>query len=294
MNYLYGIMLIVIGVLVLARYVFNVKMPIFTAAISIMIILVGFSLLISGLGLESDSNIIFRNKTIQVINPTKKYNLVFSLGTIDLSTIKLQDKGQKIIINSIFAGLTIKVKPGMPAIIKINSAFALAKTPDDAKVYWGKYSYKTANFNEDSNYLEIETKNIFSYLTINEIDEPITKSFIMHQENFTNDRQNLIYNLITRKHYTGIFKDHVILELLEEQKKIAQISSETGIHPTKPKKRKQKAVNNMQNNYIEDHKTVTKSVYDEKTINELYAEIGRLTIKLMESERKRECCSPAR
>jgi putative transposase len=35
-----------------------------------------------------------------------------------------------------------------------------------------------------------------------------------------------------RKHYTDIFKAQVVLELLKEEKTIAQIASETGVHPT--------------------------------------------------------------
>ncbi|WP_258111955.1 transposase, partial [Alicyclobacillus sp. SP_1] len=48
-----------------------------------------------------------------------------------------------------------------------------------------------------------------------------------------------------RKHYTAAFKAQVVLELLKEEKTIAQISSEYGIHFTMLHKWKKTALENL-------------------------------------------------
>ncbi|HBC92232.1 MAG TPA: hypothetical protein DCZ10_04820 [Pelotomaculum sp.] len=169
MNYFYGILLTILGLLILARYVFKVKIPIFIVSTAIIIILVGVSLFFHRPEPGSDSEMVFSNKTIQVANPAEEYNLAFSGGTIDLSMVSPRHKGQKIRINSLLSCGTIKIKPGTPAVIRINSVLSVTQTPDNSSVYLGRYSYRTASFNENSNYLDIEINNIFTKLKVDEV-----------------------------------------------------------------------------------------------------------------------------
>jgi hypothetical protein len=169
LNYFYGILLTILGLLILARYVFKVKIPIFIVSTAIIIILVGVSLFFHRPEPGSDSEMVFSNKTIQVANPAEEYNLAFSGGTIDFSMVSPGHKGQKIRINSLLSCGTIKIKPGTPAVIRINSILSVTQTPDNSSVYLGRYSYRTASFNENSNYLDIEIKNIFTKLKVDEV-----------------------------------------------------------------------------------------------------------------------------
>ncbi|MCG9966493.1 hypothetical protein L9W92_00275 [Pelotomaculum terephthalicicum JT] len=169
MNYFYGILLVMLGFLILAPYIFKIKIPIFVASTSIIVVFLGVTLFTHGPGLESDNDIVFSSKTVQVTNPAKKYNLTFSGGTIDLSNVIPRHKGEKIIINNVFSCGTIKIKPETPATIKISSAFAVAKTPDKSSVYFGSYNYKTKSFIENANYFDIEVKTIFGTLNIDDM-----------------------------------------------------------------------------------------------------------------------------
>lgn len=82
-----------------------------------------------------------------------------------------------------------------------------------------------------------------------------------------------------RKHYTDAFKAQVVLELLKEEKTIAKIASETGVHPTQLRKWKATAISKLPNIFSDDRKTADNAA-QEKKVNELYAEIGRLTTQL--------------
>lgn len=84
-----------------------------------------------------------------------------------------------------------------------------------------------------------------------------------------------------RKQYTANFKAQVVLELLKEEKTIAQIASEYEVHPTQLKKWKAEAIENLPNLFSNERKTrKTAKEAQEKKVNELYKEIGQLTTQL--------------
>lgn len=165
MNYLYGILFTILGILIVARNVFKVNIPVFKIAFGMLFIFIGISLFISEPG-ESNNNIFFSNKAIQVTDLDKEYNLIFSRGTIDLSKVSPQNKGQKLKINTIFSDGTIVINPQTPALISTNSAFAITETPDDASISFGKYKYLTKSYEKERNYLQVETKTVFSKLEV--------------------------------------------------------------------------------------------------------------------------------
>lgn len=85
-----------------------------------------------------------------------------------------------------------------------------------------------------------------------------------------------------RKHYTASFKAQVVLELLKEEKTIAQISSEYGVHVTMLHRWKNTAVENLSSVFEDESKKNTAAIQKEheKETSELYAKIGRLTTEV--------------
>lgn len=81
-----------------------------------------------------------------------------------------------------------------------------------------------------------------------------------------------------RKRYTEEFKAQIVLEILKEEKSISQLASEHGIHPTQLTRWKNEAIQNLPSLFTDDRKDVQalKKTYESK-IDELYAEVGRLT-----------------
>ena len=84
-----------------------------------------------------------------------------------------------------------------------------------------------------------------------------------------------------RKHYTNGFKAEVVQELLKEEKTIAQIAAQHGVHPTQLSKWKAIALKGLPDLFNDEQKGVKaiKESY-ERQLEELYAEIGRLTTQL--------------
>jgi len=89
-----------------------------------------------------------------------------------------------------------------------------------------------------------------------------------------------------RKHYTATFKAQVVQELLREDKTIAQIAAEYEVHPTQLNKWKSTAIQGLPGLFEEKESLAALKASHEVQLNQLYAEIGRLTTQLAWLEKK--------
>lgn len=84
-----------------------------------------------------------------------------------------------------------------------------------------------------------------------------------------------------RKQYSPTFKADTALELLKEDKTIAQIASARDVHPTQLNQWKALALTGLVRVFTDEGKAeaALKAQYEQK-MDELYAEIGRLTTQV--------------
>ena len=84
-----------------------------------------------------------------------------------------------------------------------------------------------------------------------------------------------------RKRMPANQKAQIVLEALSEYKPVAQIASENSVHPNQIHKWKKQALEGFAELFEDDRKGVrAKEAEHEKQLNELYAEIGRLSAQL--------------
>jgi len=84
-----------------------------------------------------------------------------------------------------------------------------------------------------------------------------------------------------RKRYSTKKKAQIVLEILKEERTITQIASEYGIHPSQLYKWKAQAMEGLPSLFEDERKTEKAlRTTHERELNELYAEIGRLTTQL--------------
>jgi transposase len=86
------------------------------------------------------------------------------------------------------------------------------------------------------------------------------------------------YNAKMRKQYTATIKAKIVSELLQEEKTLTQLSSEYGVCTKQLSRWKNHVLTEMPRLF--ENKREQNQVKYEHKINELYAEIGRLTTQV--------------
>ncbi len=85
----------------------------------------------------------------------------------------------------------------------------------------------------------------------------------------------------TRRKFTPEEKARLVLEILKEEKSVSQLAAEHGIHANVLTRWKSEAVQNLSQLFVDDRKGITKMKQEyEQQIDELYAEVGKLTTQL--------------
>ncbi len=97
-----------------------------------------------------------------------------------------------------------------------------------------------------------------------------------------------------KKHYTAQQKARIVLEILKEERSIAQIASEHGIHPNQLYKWKAQAIEKLADIFEDERKDARlQKAEHEHALKELYAEIGKLTTQLAWLKKKSGIEPPA-
>ena len=90
-----------------------------------------------------------------------------------------------------------------------------------------------------------------------------------------------------RKQYTAKQKAQIVLEILKEERPIAQIATQYGIHPNQLYKWKAQALAGLPGLFEDDRKTDKDlKAAHEQQVEELYAQIGRLNTQLVWLKKK--------
>ena len=89
-----------------------------------------------------------------------------------------------------------------------------------------------------------------------------------------------------RKTYTPAFKAEVVLELLKEEKPLTQLASEHALHPNMLREWKTAAIRALPSAFEKRDTLATVQAAHEQQLQELYAEIGRLTTQLTWMKKK--------
>jgi transposase len=86
--------------------------------------------------------------------------------------------------------------------------------------------------------------------------------------------------MASRKSYNAEFKARVVLEILKEEKSLNELSSLHGVHVNQLRNWKKEFLEQMPQIFSKNDKAERKSVEYEQKIEDLYAEVGRLTTQL--------------
>lgn len=83
-----------------------------------------------------------------------------------------------------------------------------------------------------------------------------------------------------RKHHSPAFKAKIVQEVIKEDKTITQIASENGLHPNQISQWKATALHGLPTLFERESKAKSDQAAHEKQVEDLYAQIGRLTTQV--------------
>jgi len=84
-----------------------------------------------------------------------------------------------------------------------------------------------------------------------------------------------------RRRYTASQKAQIVLEVLKEEQTLAQLASKHGVHPNQIRKWKAQVLEGLPDLFNDEKRTMHDlQVRHDQELDELYAEIGRLTTQL--------------
>jgi len=84
----------------------------------------------------------------------------------------------------------------------------------------------------------------------------------------------------TRKQYSAAFKAQIVQELLREEKTVAQVAAEQGIHPTQLHKWRSIVVEGLPELFSRSDSTAKLKARHEAQLEDLYGQLGRVATQL--------------
>jgi hypothetical protein len=159
-GFFWAVVLILLGVIILVKNLFNLNIPVFRIFFGVLIIIIGIMIITNHNFSTRKSNWAFYT------NDQNGYNIIFGKMEVNLSDFQLPETNKKIEINTIFGSSIVKISPEIPMVIEVNSAFAGAKLPDGNVITFGKYIYKSKNIDESKPYYLIEANVVFGAMII--------------------------------------------------------------------------------------------------------------------------------
>lgn len=166
----WGALLILIGLALIIRFVFNVDFPVFKVLLALLFFYFGLRILFGSFGLfrfeTGPDDVFFSEREFYEPEHNKEYNVVFGQGNFDFTRVDLSQGTVNIKIGTVFGGTKVKIDRDMPVKIVADAVFAGAEMPDGSTAVFGSTSYQSETFNPDSNHLKIKLDVVFGGVEI--------------------------------------------------------------------------------------------------------------------------------
>ncbi len=161
----WGALLIVIGLALIIRFVFNVDFPVFKVIFALFFIYIGLRILFGSFGLfrieTGPNDVLFNEREFYQPEHDKEYNIVFGKGNFDFTRVDLSQGNVNVKIGTVFGASEIRIDGDMPVKIMADAVFSGAELPDGNTAVFGSSSYQSDSFNPDSNHLKIKLDVVF-------------------------------------------------------------------------------------------------------------------------------------
>lgn len=166
----WGLLLILIGLNIILRIVFNLNFPLLKIIIAFAFIYIGLKILLGGSGIFTSSknknDVFFKEQKYSVLSDNNDYNVVFGKGIFDFRNITVSEAKRNIKISTIFGASLIKLNNSIPVRIKVDAAFAGVKLPNGNSAVFGNTYFESPGLDIREPYLDIKVEAVFSAVEV--------------------------------------------------------------------------------------------------------------------------------
>ncbi len=170
----WGLILILIGISIIIKIVFNIDFSIFRVIIALVFIYFGIRLFIGrDFSFYHNNNdeqlILFSKRTVDHLEDGKEYNVIFGDGRFDLRKISVSDSEVvRFELNTVFGNSEILLNPEIPVEINSNTVFGGTRMPNTNASAFGEASFKNDTAKKSKAKIIIETNTVFGGLEVRE------------------------------------------------------------------------------------------------------------------------------
>ena len=167
-----GIILILLGLSLVVKIVFNIDFPVFKLLLALFFIYFGLRIMLGGHfrlfnDVGDEQTVVFGDRTINKVEDGREYNVIFGAAKFDLSNFTVSDSQKvRIKVNTVFAGTRIILNPSTSTRINSTTAFGGTKVPDGNSSAFGDIKYESDSISGEKPKLEIETNTVFGGLEV--------------------------------------------------------------------------------------------------------------------------------
>jgi predicted membrane protein len=163
---IFGTLVILFGLLLLARNLFDLHIPVFSMVVSLGMIWIGI-LLIMGqvVGGKEGERVPFGERTMQYIPGQTNYRVLFGSGTLNLQDLR-PDQPLHLYLDCTFGEMKLIVNREVPLQVDGTASFGSLNGPDLRTASFGNYFYTSTGYNPSLPGLTIHARVTFGELRI--------------------------------------------------------------------------------------------------------------------------------
>jgi len=162
----WGIALIILGIGLMARFMYQIHFPWFRILIAFLFIYAGLWLLLKPKFEFAGNNLlIFSQGKLHFDENQKDYTILFGGGLFDIRNVDLT-RTRTVEVNGIFSESTIRIGKNINFIINADAAFANFTGPGGSSVSFGSQNYQPSWFDPDKPFLKIKANVVFGSMRV--------------------------------------------------------------------------------------------------------------------------------
>jgi len=161
----WGAFLLLMGVALIIKVVFNVDFPVFKVVVGIFLVMLGIKVLF-GRTLISEHHFkaeetIFNERVYDNPESGKEYTVLFAKGVYDFTNVDLEQGSFRVKVATVFGGTQIIIPRDKPVRIQADAVFAGAELPDGNNAVFGTSIYESDSWSADTASIDIKVEVVF-------------------------------------------------------------------------------------------------------------------------------------